>query len=362
MPLDSMMEKHPKCELHVHLEGTVTISDHIERSKRHQRCAQGSSSSISPGGNESETVHDDHVDETAILEQRLRNVVDLVTFLDVFEMFVAGFEEAEDFADAVHKYARRVEGSGVVYAEVSFDPQAHLSRGVPLGTMLAGLAEGQVRVREDVGVSVAFIACFHREKDGMAALSILEDIAAHPLGGSAAGLVVGIGLDNVEPEGFPAKFIPLFARAKALGYGLTAHCDVDQPHSHAHIRACVEELGVTRIDHGMDVITSPPLVSLCQSRGVALNMCPTLMFRDIHGRQEFRVGRVRAALAQGLRVTVNSDDPGLMRGLFLGDVWSLVSPDPAEAVALARNSIEASFLPETEKQGLRERLNAFRVE
>ena len=57
--------------------------------------------------------------------------------------------------------------------------------------------------------------------------------------------IVGVGLDSDEKDNPPVKFKAVFARARAEGYRLTMHCDVDQEDSTRHIRQtlfdCVHE-------------------------------------------------------------------------------------------------------------------------
>lgn len=47
--------------------------------------------------------------------------------------------------------------------------------------------------------------------------------------------ILGVGLDSDENGNPPSKFASVFARAKAEGYLLTMHCDVDIPGSIEHI-------------------------------------------------------------------------------------------------------------------------------
>ena len=64
--------------------------------------------------------------------------------------------------------------------------------------------------------------------------------------------IVGVGLDSDERGNPPVKFADVFARARGEGFRLTMHCDIDQEDSVEHIWQCVDEIGVERIDHGVN--------------------------------------------------------------------------------------------------------------
>src|SRR3546814_9534869 len=66
--------------------------------------------------------------------------------------------------------------------------------------------------------------------------------------------ILGVGLDSDERDNPPSKFAAVFARAKAEGFFLTMHCDIDQVGSIDNIRAVLEEIGVDRIDHGTNIV------------------------------------------------------------------------------------------------------------
>ncbi|MEU3219515.1 hypothetical protein [Streptomyces sp. NPDC006971] len=65
------------------------------------------------------------------------------------------------------------------------------------------------------------------------------------------------------------KFREVFARARAEGFQLTMHCDVDQKNSTEHIRQVIEEIGVDRIDHGVNALEDPSLIERIPSAASA---------------------------------------------------------------------------------------------
>jgi adenosine deaminase len=101
------------------------------------------------------------------------------------------------------------------------------------------------------------------------------------------------------------------------------------------------------------VLDDSALIAAVREREIGLTVCPTLMQAEIPGRMEFRAKAVKRMLELGLLVTINSDDPGLMRGLLVGDLmWRVhqaVGLTRAEVLTLAENSFRSAWLPPTEK-------------
>ena len=58
---------------------------------------------------------------------------------------MAVLRTAEDFADLAAAYLARARADGVRRVEMFFDPQVHLSRGVPLAEVIGGLREAADR-------------------------------------------------------------------------------------------------------------------------------------------------------------------------------------------------------------------------
>jgi adenosine deaminase len=144
-------------------------------------------------------------------------------------------------------------------------------------------------------------------------------ISSAPPDGAAAALlepadgfrdhIVGIGLDNFETLGFPVIFADTYRLAREREYRLTSHCDVNQADSVAHIRACTEDLGVERIDHGLNTVDDPHLLELAQQHDIALTGCPTY-YSGQASSPDWRLEMHRTLLDAGIRISLNTDDTG----------------------------------------------------
>jgi len=328
----------PKAELHVHLEGTMEPELYLEMARRNGIATRYAAPED--------------------VRARLRDAHDLGSFIQIYEELVGVMRTERDFHDVALAYFRKARSQGVIHAEVYVDPQLHQARGVPLATLYEGLSRARKDARRELGLDARFILSFLRDRPAEQASQVLEE--SRPWLGS---LIIGVGLDNPEVENFPEKFRSVYARARELGLHLTSHCDVDQPNTVAHHWGVIKLLGVERIDHGLNVLNDPALVEEVRRRKIGLTGAPTLFYADIPGRMEYRAGAIARLLDEGLLVTVNSDDPGMKRSLYVGDLMLRVKRttgmDRAHIARLARNSFAISWIAAAQRRGYEARLERY---
>jgi len=145
------------------------------------------------------------------------------------------------------------------------------------------------------------------------------------------------------------KFRDVFARARDEGFRLTMHCDVDQESSVAHIRQCLDEIGVERIDHGVNVLDDETLVEEVARRGIGLTVCP---ISNGYVTDDLKAAEIATLLDRGVRVTVNSDDPAYFPGYMnenLVAVQEAVGLTRDQLVQLARNAFTIAWLDDAGK-------------
>lgn len=315
----------PKAELHLHIEGTLTPEMKWQLAQRNRVSLPYAS----------------------IDEMRAAQAFEAPDAPSYLKKFIQHYNEGmlvlrteRDFYDITLAHLTRCRDENVRYVEIMFDPQPHLARGVPFEAFFTGLDEARHVGARDYGVESNFILSINRDLPLDTAHQALD--AAAPF----RDRIVGFGLDSVEEGNPPTKFIDLYDRARSEGYRLTAHCDVDQADAVGHIRDCLDLLKVERIDHGINCIEDPALVEILRERKICLTACPTWRPIDAVPR---RVDRMRTMYDLGLKVTVNTDDPGLFTSGTLGTLLPPVAATgnftPADMAALMINAFEAAWLP-----------------
>jgi adenosine deaminase len=328
--LKDFLRRLPKAELHLHIEGSLEPEQLFA------------------------LAHRNGVPLSHASVESLRAAyafTDLQSFLDIYYAGASVLRTELDFEELAMAYFARAAADGIVRAELFFDPQTHTARGVPMGAVIGGLARACRRAAAEHGISADLILCFLRHLSETEALQTLNE--ALPW----RQHFIGVGLDSSERGHPPEKFARVFARAAELGLHRVAHAGEEGPP--AYIESALDVLGAERIDHGVRCTDSRALVQRLAAQGTPLTVCPLsnvklCVFPDLasHNLPEL--------LASGLKVTINSDDPAYFGGYLL-DNWlacfEALPLTPADAVRVARHSLEASFAPAAQRTGWLEQLD-----
>ncbi|MGL6155489.1 MAG: adenosine deaminase, partial [Ralstonia mannitolilytica] len=191
------------------------------------------------------------------------------------------------------------------------------------------------------------ILCFLRHLSEEDAFTTLE--AALPYIQDPANRIIGVGLDSSERGNPPEKFARVFARCKELGLRLVAHAGEEGPAQ--YVTDALDILKVERIDHGVRAIDDAALVRRLAAERIALTVCP-LSNEKLKVYPDLRDHSLKQLLNAGCAVTLHSDDPAYFGG-YMNANWlatfDALDLSAADAHTLARNSFEASFLPEQDK-------------
>jgi adenosine deaminase len=169
---------------------------------------------------------------------------------------------------------------------------------------------------------------------------------------SAAGRVLGVGLGGNESSVPAREFSPLFTEARRLGLRTVAHAG--EFAGARSVREAVEWLGAERIGHGIRATEDPGVLRMIRREGIPLEVCPTSNLRTGVVRR-WREHPLPWLVSQGLRVTLNSDDPSLFRTSLPDEYRAahrLLGLPPSALYRIHRESIQASFLDVRDKRRL----------
>jgi adenosine deaminase len=271
------------------------------------------------------------------------NFSDLQSFLNLYYAGMEALRVEQDYYDLTAAYLRRVKAQGVRHAEIFFDPQAHMKRGIPFEVVVDGISRALAEGRRDLDVTSALILCFLRDLSAESAMATLE--LALPF----ADRIAAVGLDSAEVGNPPSKFQTVFDRARAHGFLTVAHAGEEG--GPEYVWEALDLLKVSRVDHGVRSLEDPALVARLRAERIPLTVCP---FSNVRLRvvPTLAAHPLKRMLDAGLMVTCNSDDPAYFGG-YVGDnlvqTAAALGLSDAELVTMARNSFEASFLDEATK-------------
>ncbi|MDJ0934584.1 MAG: adenosine deaminase [Kiloniellales bacterium] len=315
----------PKAELHLHIEGTLEPELMLALAER----------------NGIKLPYDS--------VEALRAAYDfgnLQDFLDLYYQGMSVLQAEQDFYDLTWAYLERAAAENVRHAEIFFDPQGHTERGVAFATVIDGIHRALSDAEAKLGLTSRLILCFLRHLDEDSALATLEQALPYK------DRIAGVGLDSSELGHPPEKFERAFARSRAEGFRAVAHAGEEGPAD--YIRGALDALQVERIDHGVRCLDDPALVERLAAERMPLTVCPLSNLR-LCVVDEMAAHPLRRMMELGLFVTVNSDDPAYFGG-YVNENYAAVQDalglSRADLAALARNSVEASFLEPAAKRTL----------
>src|SRR5918996_2517416 len=321
--LETFIERLPKAELHIHIEGSLEPEQMFELARR----------------NGLELLFRS-VDEV----RRAYEFADLQSFLQLYYQGVRALVNERDFYDLSWAYLSKAHSQNVRHTEMFFDPQAHTGRGIGFETVISGIHRAMLDAKHRLGISSKLVMCFLRDLSEEAAMATLQ--LALPL----KDWMVAVGLDSSEVGNPPGKFSRVFDRAREEGFLTVAHAGEEGPPE--YIRQALDKLKVSRIDHGVRCIADPKLTARLAADRIPLTVCP-LSNVKLRVFEFLEQHNLKQLLDHGLCVTINSDDPAYFGGYLTENflaVQEALRLERNDIYRLARNSFQAAFLSSDEKR------------
>ncbi|XP_062520576.1 adenosine deaminase-like [Corticium candelabrum] len=332
------LPKH-RCELHVHLDGSLrpqTIYDvarrrglklpaeEFEEFKDHVTCCYGTNKSLLEFLNVFYTFHPLIRGDTAAIEQ-------------------FAYEFCED--EAKQK---------VAYCELRYSPHylAELKPrdGLPYvsaETVVRCVNNGLRRGCHEFGVKIRTILCCMTDHPewSMEIVALADKFRNEG--------VVGIDVAGEEILDPPAKeIIDAFTRAKELGISRTVHAG--ESGGAQNVLTAVEVLHAERIGHGYHVLEDQSIYKKMKSLDIHFEVCPvtSLITRSQHSLEDHAI---RQFDVDRVNYSLNTDDPGITQKSLNEEHLLAVNQLDLDSCSLTRcafNAATSSFLPKDEKQEL----------
>ncbi len=329
---EDFIQGMPKAELHIHIEGSLEPELMFEIAERNGVSLPYSS-----------------VEEA----RRAYNFSDLQSFLDIYYQSMQVLLHERDFYDLTRAYLQKVSSQNVRHTEIFFDPQAHTDRGVPFETVVSGIHRALVDGERQLGISSKLIMCFLRHLSAESAMETLR--SSLPFG----EWIVAVGLDSSEVRHPPEDFEAVFDEAREHGLLTVAHAGEEGPPE--YIWQALDDLKVSRIDHGVRCVEDPKLVERLREERIPLTVCPlsNVKLRVFDSIEDHNLKRM---LDLGLCVTMNSDDPAYFGG-YMDENFHATQEGlhltRDDIHRLVKNSFQASFLDAERKQRLSDELDEY---
>ncbi len=325
------LERLPKIDLHRHLEGSLRLSTLVEIATRYRLDLPRDPLTLRP-----------LVQMTASDPHTPRAFLDKFNVLRRFYLS-PGIIRRLSF-EAVEDAAR----DGVRYLELRFTPVALArTQGFSLRDVVSWVSAGAEDARRQYPeIELVLIASVNRHEP----IELAEQVVT--LAADRQREISAVDLAGDEANFAAEPFAGLFAEARRSGLGVTAHAG--EWSSAASVRHAIERLGARRIGHGVRVVEDDGVTALAREHDVVFEVCLTSNL-DTGVAAGLSLHPLPRMLAAGLRVTLNSDDPGLSNCTLTGEyekALSLPGIDQAALNGMLVEAANASFQPSLARQAL----------
>jgi adenosine deaminase len=272
-------------------------------------------------------------------------VTDLLAFLQKMELGVSILASEQACYQVAYENVEDAKRAGLTYVELRFSPvfmaKAHnLAIQQVVEAVVAGCKAGS----KEYGLTVNLIGILSRSygeaichQELQALLGAKDDIVALDLAG--------------DEKGFPAiKFKQHFKLARDAGWHITVHAgEADGPQS---IKQAIDELGATRIGHGVAAREDHNLMDFMANNGISIECCLTSNFQT-GACTNIAEHPITTFIEKGIVVTLNTDDPGVS-GIEISDEYKLakevVGLSTEQLNQIQLNGVEVAFADDSVKQ------------
>jgi len=318
----------PKVELHRHLEGSIRLSTMLDVAQAYNLELPTDATALS---RLVQVQSDDPITADSFLSK----------FLSIRKLFCAPEVIERIMFEAVEDAAK----DNVRYMELRFTPVA-LGRlkQYALSDVMDWACEAIRQASVKYGINVKLIASTNRHE----AVELAEQVASLAADRRHKG-IVGIDLAGAEGKFSAQPFLPLFQEARQSGLKVALHAG--EWSGPANVREAIEQFGALRIGHGVRTLEDEAVVQVARDRGTTFEVCVTSNYQTGVCRS-IAEHPFKRMLEQGLKVTLNTDDPSLSQITLTDEYRAAVEQlelKPERLNDCILTAAHAAFLPDAEK-------------
>jgi adenosine deaminase len=327
IPLE-LIEKLPKTDLHVHLDGSLRLSTILELADQ------------------------ERIELPAHDEDGLRKAMNLgkhcgslVEYLKAFDVTLRVMQTADALTRIAYELAEDASKENVRYMEVRYAPMLHTQHGLKLTAVVEAVLEGLRAAQERFGIESAVIICGIRNVSPESSLEMAELAVAYKGRG-----VVGFDLAGAEYDNPAKHHKKAFQLVRDNNINVTIHAG--EAYGPESIAQAIHVCGAHRIGHGCRLRENGDLLHYVNDHRIALECCPssnvqTSAIRDLASHP------IKLYKALGLRVTVNTDNRLVTDTTVSKELWlchTQLGFTMADLKAVVLSGFKSAFLPFHVKQ------------
>jgi adenosine deaminase len=335
LPL-SLIEKLPKTDLHVHLDGSMRLETVIELARDQK---------IELPAYDVEGLREAmHIGE---------NTGSLVEYLKAFDVTLKVLQTPETLYRAMYELAEDAAAENVRYMEVRYAPMLHLRNGMRLTQVVETVLKASHDAELAFGIETRVIVCGIRNISTQSSMEMAELVVAYKNRG-----VVGFDLAGAEYDYPPKDHQEAFSLVRKNNINVTIHAG--EAYGPASVAQAIHVCGAHRIGHGCRLREDGDLLHYVIDHRIPLECCPS---------SNVQTGAVRSLESHpmrlyynlGARVTVNTDnrlitDTTVTKELHLLHTKLNFGLDDLKQVIM--NGFKSAFMPFHQKRRYLEAIGA----
>lgn len=320
----------PLVDLHRHLDGNVRVQTIWELGQQHGIALPAKS-----------------LAELAPFVQIQGKENNLVNFLKKLDWMVAVLADLDAVKRVAYENVVDAKVSGLDYTELRFSPYyMAMNHNLPIEAVVEAVIDGVNAGTKEHDIKVNLIGIMSRSFGQEKCRLELDGLLAHK------DKLVAIDLAGDE-LGFPGDlFTDHFKRVRDANLHITAHAgEAAGPES---MWQAIQELGATRIGHGVNAIRDPKLMEYLAKHNIGIESCPT---SNLHTSTvaDYDSHPLKTFMKAGVLIGLNTDDPGVSN-IDIAHEYRVVKSEmgltDSELATLQRNGVEMAFLSDSDRKAL----------
>jgi adenosine deaminase len=335
MTLQAFIQKMPKVELHVHMQGGTQPETVLEIARRNNIKL--------PAGH----------DTVAGLREWF-SFKNFDHFIEIYLQVCDCIRTADDVEFMAREFLRGQAAQNIVWSEVTYTASLH--NHIPWPDQLAAINRARAWAQSKFGIDMGLIVDIPRVVPAAEGLWVADWVIAGYGVSRGSGGVLALGLGGPEVNNPPERYKKAFDRVRAKGIPCVLHAgETAGPES---IWSAIRVAGTQRIGHGVRAIEDATLMAYLRATQTPLEVSVTSNI-CLGVYPNYAAHSLPQLMDAGLYVTINSDDPPMFNTTLTNEfvvLAQLYGWDKAMLKQLTLNAAQATLLPAPEKQKLVQRI------
>lgn len=318
-----VLEKLPKTDLHVHLDGCLRVPTLIDLAKKQKV-----------------TLPTTDPEALAKIVMSGKNCKNLGEYLRGFDITLSVMQEPEALYRIAYELAEDAAKENVWYMEIRYSPILHTQKGLKLTTIVDAVIEGLQAAEKKFNIKTGVIICGMRNINPETSLILAELAVAYKNRG-----IVAFDLAGQEENNPAKKHKEAFYLIRNNNINTTIHAG--EAYGAESIHQAIHYCGAHRIGHGTRLYENGDLLNYVNDHRIPLEVC---LLSNVQTGAANSLDRhpLRFYYDLGLRVTLNTDnrlisETTMSNELFLAAKHLDLSLDDIKSILV--DGFKSAFLP-----------------